>query len=231
MQVSSVPSGATVEIEGIAGQAGQTPLTVGSLAPGSYKIRLHKRGYAPEARLVEVSSGKRAAVEVNLTATQGFLTITSTPDGASIWIEGRDTGKVTPAEFALDPAAHGIMLRKDDYLDESAEINVSAGESASYSPNLRPAGRTDNIKSVGGLSRMFGGGVTQGMAQIEIKTEPKGAQILVNGKALEKTTPAVIQVDAGNYDIVLKKDGYREVAKSLSVASQEKKKIKETLVK
>jgi len=231
MQVSSVPSGATVEIEGVAGEAGQTPVTVGSLVPGSYKIRLHKRGFAPEARVVEVSSGKRAAVEVSLTATQGFITITSTPDGASIWIEGRDTGKVTPAEFSLDPAVHSIQLRKDDYLDESAEINIAAGESASYGPTLRAAGRTDNIKSVGGLSRMFGGSPAQGMAQIEIKTEPKGAEILVNGKTLEKTTPAVIQVEAGNYDIVLKKDGYKEVVKSLSVASQEKKKIKETLSK
>jgi serine/threonine-protein kinase len=231
MEIVSLPAGATVEIEGVAGQNGQTPLTVGSLAPGSYKIKVRKRGYAPEARVVEVSSGKRAAVEVKLAATQGFLTVTSTPEGASIWIEGRDTGKVTPAEFALDPAAHSIVLRKDDYLDEPAEINITAGDSASYSPNLRAAGRTDNIKSVGGFSKMFGGGLGQGMAQIEIKTEPKGAQILVNGKALEKATPAVIQVEAGNYDIVLKKDGYRDVRTSLSVSSQEKTKIKETLVK
>jgi hypothetical protein len=76
---------------------------------------------------------------------------------------------------------------------------------------------------------MFGGGPAHGMAQIEIKTEPKGAQILINGKALDKTTPAVIQVDAGNYDIVLKKDGYKEVRTSLSVSAQEKTKIKETL--
>ncbi|HMF90679.1 MAG TPA: PEGA domain-containing protein [Candidatus Angelobacter sp.] len=231
IEIASMPSGATVEIEGVSAQAGQTPLTVGSLAPGSYKVRLRKRGYATEARLVEVSSGKRAEVEVELTATQGFLTVTSTPEGASISIGGRDTGKVTPAEFVLDPATHSIALRKDDYLDESMEINVIAGQSVSYSASLRAAGRTDNIRSVGGLSRMFGGSPSHGMAQIEIKTEPKGAHILINGKTLEKTTPAIIQVEAGNYDIVLKKDGYREVRTSLSVSSQEKTKIKETLAK
>jgi hypothetical protein len=232
MEVSSAPPGATVEIEGLSGQGGKTPLLLGSLAPGTYKVRLHKRGYAAEARMVEVSSGKRAAVEVNLTATQGVLTVSSTPEGASIWIGGRDTGQITPAELTLDPAAYGIVLHKDDYLDESTEIHVSAGQSASYSPELRPAGRTDNIKRVGGLSRMFGrGGPGQGMAQIEIKTEPKGAEILINGASLGKTTPAVIEVEAGNYDVMLEKDGYRPVRKSLTLGSKEKARIKETLEK
>jgi serine/threonine-protein kinase len=231
MTVSSVPSGATVEIEGVSGQDGQTPLLIGSLAPGKYKVRLHKRGYAAETRVVEVSSGKRAAVEVNLTATQGSLTISSTPAGASVWIGGKDTGQLTPAQFTLDPAAYTIELHKDDYLDESAEINITAGQAASFSPTLRTAGRTDNIKSVGGFSRMFGGGPGHGMSQIEIKTEPKGADILINGKSLGKTTPAVVQVEAGNYDIVLRKDGYQPVVKSVSVGSQEKSKVRETMVK
>jgi hypothetical protein len=202
------------------------------MAPGSYKVRLRKRGYATETRVVEVSSGKRAAVEVKLTATQGFLTVTSTPAGASIWIGGQDTGKLTPAEFMLDPTHHSIVLRKDDYLDESTDITIAAGESASYSPSLRAAGRTDTIKSVGGgFSRIFGGGPSHGMAQIEIKTEPKGAQIMINGKMLERTTPAVIQVETGNYDIVLKKDGYQPVVKSVTLGSKEKAKIKEMLEK
>jgi len=229
--ISSVPAGATVEIEGASRQVGETPFTVGSLRPGTYKLRMRKRGYAAEVRSVEVSGGKRATVEVELTATQGFLTATSTPQGASIWMEGKDTGKVTPAEFMLDPAQHSIVLHKDDYLDESTEVTITAGQTASYSPSLRAAGRTDNIKSVGGFSRIFGGRPTHGMAQIEIKTEPKGAQILINGKSLEKSTPAVIQVEAGNYDIMLQKDGYQSVLKSVTVGCEEKTKVKETLSK
>lgn len=231
LEVSSVPSGATVEIEGASRRDGETPFTIPSLKPGSYKVRVRKRGYATETRTIEVSSEKRAAVEVKLIATQGFLTVTSTPDGANVWIGGKDTGKLTPAEFMLDPAEHSITLRKDDYLDESTEISIAAGQSASYSPSLRAAGRTDNIRSVGGFSRVFGGGPAHGMGLMEIKTEPKGAKIIVNGKSLEKTTPALIQVEAGNYDIVLEKEGYQSVLKSVSIGSQEKAKIKETLSK
>jgi len=232
MEIVSVPPGATVEIEGVAGQGGQTPLKVSPLAPGSYKVKLRKRGYSPEARVVEVSSARRVVVQVELTATQGLLTVTSTPQGASIWIAGLDTGKVTPAEFMLDPDAYNIVLRKDNFLEETTDIKVTAGESASYAPSLRAAGRTDTIKTVGGFSKMFGGGSPgHGMAQIEIKTEPKGAQISINGKTLDKTTPAAIQVEAGNYDVVLTKDGYKEVRTSVSVSAQDKTKIKETLEK
>jgi serine/threonine-protein kinase len=231
LEILSVPSGATVEIEGSAAQSGETPLKIDKLAPGTYQVRLRKRGYAPEARTIQVSAGKRAAMTVQFTAIQGFLTVTSSPAGASVWIAGKDTGKVTPAQFTLDPGEHSIVVRKREYLDESTTLKLAAGASTDYSPSLRPAGRTDNIRTVGGLSKMFGGGLAHDMAQIEVKTEPKGARVTINGKPLDKTTPVVIQVEAGNYDLVLEKDGYQSLVKSVSAGAQGKFKINETLSK
>ena len=123
------------------------------------------------------------------------------------------------------------MIRKSEYLDESTTLKLAAGASTDYSPTLRAAGRTDNIRTVGGLSKMFGGGPARDMAQIEVKTEPKGARVTINGKPLEKTTPVVIQVEPGNYDLVLEKDGYKPLAKSVSASTQDKIKIKESLSK
>jgi hypothetical protein len=82
---------------------------------------------------------------------------------------------------------------------------------------------------VGGISKLFGGGPAHGMAQIEIKTQPKGAQIFVNGQPLGKNSPVVIQVEAGNYEISLQKEGYKSVHKSMSVNAQDKLKIDESL--
>ena len=229
IDVVSVPSGATVEIEGASG--GETPFTSDSLKAGVYQVSLRKRGYATETRSVKVSGGKRIAVAVQLTAVQGFLRVESTPQGASIRINGKDTGKITPAQFVLDPAELSVVLHKDEYLEESTTLQLSAGANLSYSPTLRAAGRTDNIKTVGGFSKLFGGAPAHDMAQIEIKTDPKGAQILINGKTLAKTTPAVIQVEAGNYDIVLQKEGYQPVSKGVTLGPRDKIKIKETLAK
>src|SRR6266700_2191509 len=231
MVISSVPAGATVEIEGLAGSFWKTPQTIGSLVPGVYKVTLHKTGYAPEARVMQVSSGSRATLDVRLVPTQGFVTVSSVPDGAQILINGKDTGKVTPADFTLEPALQNIVVRKDGYLDAGSAINLTAGQATSFAPSLKPAGRTDNIKALGGLSKVFGGGVAQGMGQIEIKTQPKGSQITINGKPFAKTTPVVIQVEAGNYEIGLQKDGYKSVGKSMTGNNQDKLKIDATLSK
>src|SRR5262249_37831409 len=145
-----------------------------------------------------------------------------------VLIDGKDTGKVTPATLMLDPASHSVLLRKAGYLDAESQIQLAAGQSTSYSPSLMVAGRTDNIKIMGGgVGRFFGGG-SSGKARIEIKSEPKGAQVIVNGTPLQKTTPVEIQVEAGNYDITLQKDGYKPIHENAIVGIEDRIKIEKT---
>jgi hypothetical protein len=98
------------------------------------------------------------------------------------------------------------------------------------------AGRTDNIKIMGGgggVGKIFGGGggSSQGKARIEIKSDPKGAQVIVNGTPLQKTTPVEIQVEAGNYDITLQKDGFKPVHENAIVGVEDRVRIDKTLAR
>jgi hypothetical protein len=63
------------------------------------------------------------------------------------------------------------------------------------------------------------------MARIEIKSEPKGAQVIVNGTPLQKTTPVEIQVESGSYDITLQKDGFQPIHESAIVGAEDRVKI------
>jgi len=227
LAVGSVPFGATVEIQGQSGQW-QTPQVIGPLAPGTYNVTFSKPGYAAETRSIQVTGGSRANVDVRLAPTKGWLTVGGSPAGASILIDGKDTGKNTPAELMLEPASHSIMLHKPGYLDATTQIKLAAGQAVSYSPTLLVAGRTDNIKIVSG-GKLFGGGAHGDAARIEIKSEPKGAQVIVNGTPLQKTTPVEIQVDAGSYDITLQKEGYKPVRESAIVGADDRVKIEKTL--
>ena len=103
----------------------------------------------------------------------------------------------------------------------------------SYSPVLREAGRTDNIKPVkGGFSKIFsGGGVERGMYRVEFKTHPRGAQIVINGVVKSETTPATLQLGPGNYEIRFQKEGYQPVSKSLTLNGDKKIKIEANLPK
>ena len=230
--VSSSPAGATVEIEGRSGQSWKTPQTVGPLAPGNYKMTFSRPGYASETRSVQVSAGGRANVDVRMNAVKGFVTVGSSPSGASIFVDGHDTGKATPIELILDPAAHNIAVKKSGYLDSSTQLTITAGQSVGYAPSLMVAGRTDNIKiKGGGVGKIFGGGGSQGMARMEIKSDPKGAQVIINGTALQKLTPVEIEVEAGNYDITLQKDGYKPLHRNAIVGIEDRIKISETLAR
>jgi serine/threonine protein kinase len=226
--VSSVPMSATVEIEGRAGQSWKAPQTIPALAPGIYKVTFTLPGYASETRTVQVVAGARTPLEVRMTPVKGFLIVTGKPAGAQVLINGKDTGKVTPIEFMVEPGTQSIVVRKSGYLDATTDLKVAAGQSINYTPSLMAAGRTDNIKLVsGGMGKMFGGngGSSQGMARIEIKTEPKGAQVIINGTPLQKATPLEIQVEPGNYDITIQKDGYKPIHENAIVGVDDRIKV------
>jgi serine/threonine protein kinase len=229
LMVSSIPPGAVVEVEGYS-QKWKTPQVFSAIPLGTYKVTVSLAGYSTETRSVTVVAGNRAATEVKLNATKGILSVGGTPAGAKVMIDGQEAAKLTPAEFLLEPGPHKIVVRKDGFLDAESTIQLTAGQPVSFSPGLNVAGRTDNIKSVGGgLSKIFGGNNNSGMARIEIHTQPKGARILINGMPFAKTTPVEIQVEPGNYNITLQKDGYKPVQKSVSVSLGDKLKLNETL--
>jgi len=229
LEVSSEPEGASFSIEGKTIDAWKTPQVVGSLAPAVYKVTASKTGYSTETGYVQVVAGNRATINLRLKALKATLTVGGTPVGARIVIDGKNTGRFSPADFMLEPAAHTVTLSKEGFFDNTGQINLSAGQNLNYSPSLTPAGRTDNIKVVGGIKKLFGGGSSSGAARMEIRTEPKGAEISLNGATLPKTTPAEIQLDPGNYDMVLQKDGYKPVHKMLTVQANDKVKIDEQL--
>jgi serine/threonine protein kinase len=230
--VSSIPMGATVEIEGRAGQQWKAPQTVPGLTAGTYKVTFSMPGYATETRTVQVTGGARTPIDVRLNAVKGFITVTGTPSGAHVLINGKDTGKVTPIEFLVEPGTQTIIVRKQGFLDATTDLKVAVGQSVNYAPKLMAAGRTDNIQIVGsgGVGKLFGGnGSSQGMARIEIKSDPKGAQVMVNGTPLQKTTPLEIQVEPGNYDITIQKDGFQPIHESAIVGEGDRIKINRPL--
>jgi serine/threonine protein kinase len=232
LSITSEPEGAGFAIEGKTIETWKTPQVVGSLAPALYKVTVSKAGYSTETRSIQVTAGNRVSLSVKLTALKATVSIAGTPTGAGIVIDGKDTGKFSPAQFILDPAVHTITLRKEGFFENTSQVTLVAGQTLTYSPSLLVQGRTDNIKVVGGIKKkLFGGGADGGTAHLEIKSDPKGAQILLNGAPLSKATPVEIQLEPGNYEITLQKDGYQTLRKMIVIGATDKVTLDEHLSK
>lgn len=231
VQIDSAPEGAQVQIDGRTDSAWVTPFSLGGIAPGAHTLSLTKTGYTPETRSLEVASASKAVVSVRLSPLNGLLVVNSTPAGAEILLDGKNTGKVTPAQFAVEKGVHTLLLRKQGYLEETASTDLGPGQNFQFAPGLRALGNADEIRSVGKLKKLFGGGNDNvaGMGTVSVRTQPKGAQIAINRKLLEKNSPTEFMVGPGNYVVDITLTGFKPVHKVISVEKGGKVAIEEVL--
>ena len=218
LSVDSTPEGAQVQIDGRTDPNWLTPYVMPGLAAGEHAVVVSKPGYVQEIRTVDVTSAAKAFLVVHLTAQIATMSVFSDPAGASIYVDGRDTAKVTPAVISLEKGNHTILVRKPGFLDETASANGQPGQVLRFAPRLRPLGNVDDIKTVGKFKKIFGGGGAQSpMSKVSIKTSPKGAQIAINRRILEKTTPVEILLNPGNYIVDITLSGYQPVQKVITI--------------
>jgi hypothetical protein len=230
LTIDSVPEGAQVQIDGRADASWITPHRLLGLAPGVHSIVISKAGFGQESRTVQITAGSNAALSVHLTALNAIMSVTSNPAGAAIYVDGKDTGRMTPAQITIDKGTHTILVRKSGYLDETTSAAGQPGQTFHFAPTLRPLGNADDIKTVGKFKKLFGGGGAQaGMGKVTIRTTPKGAQIAVNRRMLDKTSPVEFLVTPGNYVIDITATGYKPLEKVVTVDKEGSIVIDETL--
>jgi hypothetical protein len=230
MTINSTPEGAQVRIDGRSDPSWVTPINLTGLSPGQHSISVSKPGYSSESRNVDVASGSKSFVVIQLAQLAATMAVTSDPAGASVFLDGKDTGRVTPTQFSVDkPGAHTVLVRKQGYLDETANANLQVGQTSHFSPTLRVLGATDEIKIAGKFKKMFGGGAAADMGTVSIKTQPKGAQIAVNRRILDKNSPVEFYLNPGNYMIDITLSGYKTVHRVINVDKGNKLTLEETL--
>lgn len=68
---------------------------------------------------------------------KGSIDVRSTPEGARIYLDGSDTGKVTNSKLEnINPGTHTVTLKLQGYNDYTTTVNISAGQTASVSYNF-----------------------------------------------------------------------------------------------
>lgn len=227
ISVNSDPEGAQFQLDGRSDARFVTPATIGQLSPGRHTVTYSKAGYRSESVATEVVAGSRATVMTRLSHQGGTVSISSVPAGGSIFVDGRDTGKVTPAQMSVPSGQHAISVKTVGYLEYSSSVTLADGQSQSLAPTLVPLARVTEIKlKKGGL---FGGRGDKNMGTVSVRTNPAGAVVMVNGQLAPKATPVEFSLNPGGYEVVIELRGYRSIKRNVVVEAGAKNSVDETL--
>lgn len=117
-------------------------LIIRDLVPGNHVVQVSKQGYATATNDVYVSKNEIKKVPITLTAADnGPLSITSTPPGAQVILDGQPVG-VTPLTLPdVSGGQHSIVLKMEGYNDYTENISVT-GEGETVAATLVPASVT-----------------------------------------------------------------------------------------
>jgi len=126
MSVSSIPSGATILLDGVA--KGTTPGTISGIEPGVHALMLEKEGYTPYERDVSISAGRPTTVTATLTKTRGSLRIQTTPSGADVLFNGTAIGATPLVVNDLMPGTYAVSLSRPGYETANRTVTVTAGK-------------------------------------------------------------------------------------------------------
>jgi hypothetical protein len=230
LTVNSTPEGAQITVDGKNDSSWITPYNLTGMAPGQHSVTISKAGYGTETRSIEVASASKSVIAIQLATLAAQVSIASDPPGASIILDGKDTGHITPTQLAVDkPGSHTLLIRKQGYLDETTTANLQSGQTFHYAPTLHAMGQTDEIKTVSKFKKVFGGNDTASMGVVSIKTNPKGAQIAVNRRIVDKASPVDFYLNPGNYMVDISMSGYKDLHRVINVDKSGKVVIDETL--
>jgi len=201
MQFTSDPVGAEISIDGAS--SGVTPLTLQN-TPGSYQIIISREGFASHTQTVQVIAGGIVPVHAVLAEVpSGTVTVTSTPPGAVVTIDGRERGPSPLSEFRLEVGDHLVEVSLPGYDPVSQTVTITRRRNSVMTAEL----------------------LMSGEANLSIESNYTGARIYIDGVLQNRQTPTdVFTLRPGSHTIRVVSPGYTtwEETVDLQVGSQEK---------
>ncbi len=110
VQFVTEPPNAQLTIDGNSAQSCKTPCLI-SLSPGRHSLNVRLDGYRPYPRIFTVPDEKE--IFLQLSKSGGTLSITSSPPGASIEINGEAQSRRTPALFNYPPGNYRVKVSRN----------------------------------------------------------------------------------------------------------------------
>ncbi len=194
--------GATAVLHGPAGHVlnkCETPCSFNNLAPARYSLEVQKDGYQSVQTALQVKSGDAQDQKIKLESLAKGMYISTQPPGADVFINGAKQSGQTPVTLPLAPGQYNLVLRMPGYEAYAGGIQVK-----------------DNIQTQ--LNVVLNEKSTSRVAWAQVNTDPKGAEIIVDGTSTGQFTPARVQVPVGMHTLTLRLNGFQQAKRTVQVS-------------
>ena len=204
IRVWSDPSGADIYLDDVyQGVTCPDWFWIRDVSPGSRTIKLTKSGYVDYTATVHISAGDTGSIEATLTREAGLISISSSPSGADIYLDGAYKGTTPSTISDASPGSHTLKLEKYGYAEWLTSVHVTSGVTGSITAHLTatdvspPAIRIDKPTII----EYTNNGLLEEGEKVEITygaNDPSGVasiKIMLDGITLES------QNQAGTYTV------------------------------
>jgi hypothetical protein len=134
------------------------------------------------------------------------LLVRSTPNGARVFVDGRDVGRTPASVSDLARGQHRVRVVQDGFVTEERRVVIASSGSQALSVTLeRPRTAVAAKPAAPPVSATTGTLTTQ----LKVESRPTNARVFVDGRLIGTTPLALEQIEAGEHNIRLELDGYR----------------------
>jgi serine/threonine-protein kinase len=195
--VESEPPGAAVRLDGEV-LPDHTPATIRELPLAHYTVTVSAEGYVPVTQEIDLSeASQQATVHATLVrpsaSSYGVASVTTTPAGAHLLLDGRDTGLVTPATVPeIEPGVeHSLVISLDGWVPVTRTLLLTAGqvETITLSLERTPLGPNE--------------------ALLVLTTDPPDSRVQLDAEWYETGSPFELRVPARAYRLRVAHAGRR----------------------
>lgn len=191
--------GATAILHGPAGHVLNkcaTPCSFNNLKPQRYSLEVQKEGYQPLQTALQIKGDEAQDQKLKLEPLAKGIFITTQPPGADVFINGAKQSGQTPVVLPLAPGQYNLVLRLQGYEPYSGNIQVKDIQTPL---NVELTERTH-------------------VAWAQVNSNPKGAEIIVDGSSTGQFTPSRVQIPSGLHTIMLKLEGYQSAKRTVQAS-------------
>ena len=203
--IDSAPEqGASVLMYGV--EHGETPVTITDVAPGEYEVVLRLDRYRRKFEEISVTKEPEQSFVVEMEPITGTLTITSSPEGAEVLLDGEVIGETPIYRHVLQVGEYSYTVNHPHAYPVENTFTLEDGFNMEFSHQLRAM-----------------------EAELHVHSRPSSADIWLNNIRQGERTPATFRLRPGKYLVSVHTDGHLQGDELVELAANDSETVQMTL--